>query len=196
MNESDAELLRRIGLRDRKAFDALFRRYAPRLRVRLQRIVQDPVAVEDLLQEAFFRVWTRADGYQSRGPVAAWLYRIAANVALNHLRTARRRRELPLEQPVVDDSEEEKATLSSRIAESAMPGPEAQFEQAELRREVERLIRELPESKRDVLRLVHGQELSVEETAAALGVPAGTVKSRLFYGRKALEQRLRDYLEE
>jgi RNA polymerase sigma-70 factor, ECF subfamily len=196
LNESDVELLRRIGLRDRYAFDALFRRYASRLRARLQRIVQDPIAVEDLLQEAFFRVWTRADRYKGRGPVAAWLYRIASNLALNHLRSTRRRRELPLEGPAVDDPDEEMATLSSRIAESAMPGPEAEFEQAELRQEVERLVRELPESKRDVLRLVHGQELSVDEAAAALGVPAGTVKSRLFYGRKALEQRLRDYLED
>jgi RNA polymerase sigma-70 factor (ECF subfamily) len=196
LNESDAEILRRIGLRDRQAFDALFRRYASRLRARLQRIVQDPVAVEDLLQEAFFRVWTRADRYQGRGPVAAWLYRIASNLALNHLRTARRRRELPLEAPEADDSDEQMATLSSRIAESSMPGPEAQFEQAELRREVERLVRDLPESKRDVLRLVHGQDLSVDEAAVALGVPPGTVKSRLFYGRRALEQRLRDYLED
>ncbi|MHC4718304.1 MAG: RNA polymerase sigma factor, partial [Planctomycetota bacterium] len=88
---ADEELMRRIADRDMAAFDAMFARHAEPIRRRLARLIRDRAAVEDLVQEVFLRLWTRADQWDGRGEPAAWLGRIATNLALNHLRSGKRR---------------------------------------------------------------------------------------------------------
>src|ERR1051325_2573444 len=97
MTPEDAELLAQIGLRDTDAFELLRMRYQEMLRRYVAKTVHDLSAADDLMQEVWLRVWTRAEQWDGRGAVRAWLYRIATNLALNHLRTQRRRREQPLQ---------------------------------------------------------------------------------------------------
>src|SRR5918911_756040 len=96
---ADRELLERIARRDACAFEVLFERHRETVRRRLGAIVRDEAAAEDLSQEVFLRVWTRAEQWDGRGAARAWLLRVATHLALNHLRSVRRRREEPLEIP-------------------------------------------------------------------------------------------------
>jgi RNA polymerase sigma-70 factor (ECF subfamily) len=192
--ESDYDLMRRVQRNDGDAFDSLFARYVERVRTRVRQMVQDPAVAEDTVQEVFYRVWEKSGSYTGAGPVGAWIYRIAYNQAVSAIR--RRQRELPISATQADDEWEEAADSALQAIESSDPGPAAELERRQLQDVVRRLVSELPESKRDVIRLIHGQDLSVAQTASALGVSAGTVKSRLYYGRKLLERQLREYLEE
>ena len=125
----------------------------------------------------------------------AWLYRITSNLALNYLRSIRRRSETSLDdtRSVVDDDEAEQEAY--RQFESDVPGPDTQYERTHVLNTVRELIRNLPESKREVMQLVHSEDLSVNEAAEALGIPDGTVKSRLHYGRRTIESRLRELFD-
>jgi RNA polymerase sigma-70 factor, ECF subfamily len=192
--ESDESLLIAIQQGNKKAFDELFARYSRPLRIRVNKFVQNADAAEDLLQEVFVRVWTKASTWNNTGPARAWLYRIASNLALNHLRAARRRSETSLNDAYTDDDDAEEEVY--RQFESDVPGPETQYERTHVLNMVRELIQNLPDSKREVLQLVHSEDLSVNETAEALGIPDGTVKSRLHYGRRAIESRLRELFDQ
>lgn len=182
----DEELMRRIGGHDEEAFEALYARHLPRIHRHLLAMLHDVDAAEDLAQETFLRVWTRAEGWDGRGACLGWLLRIATNLALNQLRTVKRRRELPLNE-VDDDS-----ATSGWLVDAASLGPEAVCEQAEQDARLRQLMRALPEEKREVLRLVHEEEMDLHDVAATLGIPEGTVKSRLHYARKYLAREWRD----
>jgi RNA polymerase sigma-70 factor (ECF subfamily) len=191
MTRTDQELMQRIGKRDAEAFDALFARHAPAVRRHLARTLRDEGAADDLMQEAFLRVWLHADGWQGRGAVTGWLFRIATNLALNHLRSARRRPQQPLEDSVMTGDEGLERTMASWLTDPASPDPETLYEQAERRERLHRLIDDLPEEKREVVRLVHEAELEPFEVAALLGLPEGTIRSRLHYARKRLAREWR-----
>jgi RNA polymerase sigma-70 factor (ECF subfamily) len=90
---SDRDLIKRIGQRDTSAFETLFDRYEEMMHRHLVRFVRHDAPAQDLVQEVFLRVWTRGEQWDGRGTFKAWLYRVATNLALNHLRTVRRRRE-------------------------------------------------------------------------------------------------------
>jgi RNA polymerase sigma-70 factor (ECF subfamily) len=189
---SDQNLMERVCKRDARAFEALFERYGELIRRHLARITRDDATAQDLVQEVFLRVWTRAAQWDGRGPFKAWLYRIATNLALNHLRSVRRRREQPLDTPdELADDEEENSIPAWMIDDSAL-GPEIILELAERRERLRRLVGRLPDEKREVFRLVHEMELSMRDAADELGVPEGTVKSRLYYAKQRLAREWRD----
>ena len=91
----DPVLIASIQEQQAWAFEVLFERYAPAIRRHLHSIVRDAPATEDLLQETYLRVWTRAGQWNGQGAVKGWLFRIATNLALNHLRTRKRRPKQP-----------------------------------------------------------------------------------------------------
>src|SRR2546423_825157 len=97
MARSDEELLWAVGRGDAGAFECLFERHREAITRHLARLVRDDHAGSDLAQEVFLRVWTRAGQWDGRGGGKGWIFRIATNLGLNHLRTVRRRRERPLE---------------------------------------------------------------------------------------------------
>jgi RNA polymerase sigma-70 factor (ECF subfamily) len=184
MTQADLELMERIRAGDPHAFDQLFARHQAGLLRHLGRLVRDEAAAEDLLQEVFLRVWTRAEQWESRGSLEGWLRRIATNLALNYIRTVRRRRQRPL-------------ITAEPVAEGEGPAPEWMFdpealdpavvlEEAERYERLRQLVGGLTEEKREVLRLVYESELDISSAAGALGVPEGTVKSRLHSARKQL----------
>ena len=181
---SDQDLVQRILERDAHAFEAIFERYAETIRRHLARLVENDVAAQDLVQETFLRVWTRAEQWDGRGSFAGWLYRIATNLAFNYLRSMRRRREQPLEALAAED-EAEQDYLPAWMMDPS-PGPDAAFESLEQHEQFRHLVQGLPEDKRDVLYLVHEMEMSIQAAADELGIPEGTAKSRLHYAKKQL----------
>ena len=187
---TDQRLIERIQEQQAWAFELLYERYAEAVRRQLCYIVGDEPAAEDLVQETFLRVWTRAGQWNGQGTVKGWLFRIATNLALNHLRTRRRRPEQPLELPDTLLEDDELPDTPAWLVDSASLGPEAVVEQVEQGTRLRQIIGELPEEKRELLRLVHQMELSLREAADELGIPEGTAKSRLYYARAQVKHGL------
>jgi len=189
---SDQDLMVRILERDVQAFKMLFVRYEKALRQHLISIVRDTDAADDLVQGVFLRVWTRACQWRGQGTFKAWLFRIATNLALNHLRSVRRRKEQPLRiPPEVTDEEGKKPAPSWQIDASSL-GPDAITELTEQQELLRRLINELLEEKREVFRLMYEEEMEIREISEALGIPEGTVKSRLHYAKRSLARKWQD----
>jgi RNA polymerase sigma-70 factor (ECF subfamily) len=186
MAPSDKNLLRRIAEGDAGAFETLCERHEGALRRHLQGIVRDEHAADDLLQEAFLRVWMRAGQWQGEASAKAWIFRIATNLALNHLRSVRRRRERPLEVPAdpLDDTEE--SYVPGWLVDASSLGPHALVEQAERSELMRMLVDRLPADKREVTRLVYIVGMEVRQAAERLGIPEGTAKSRLYHARQDL----------
>ena len=186
--QSDRELIEQIRERNAYAFEVLFDRYRHLLHKHILRIVRDERAAEDLVQEIFLRVWTSATQWDGRGELKSWLYRIATNLSLNHLRTVHRRRQQPFEIPEdsYDDEDGTSTQMPAWLIDSASPEPQAVLEQIEQREILWELVDGLPDGKREVLHLVYGAEMDIRQVADELGVPIGTVKSRLHYTLKRL----------
>jgi len=191
---SDAELMAAIRERDTGAFETLAARYRELLARHLQSMVRESNTSADLLQEALLRVWTHADQWEERGSVRAWLFRIATNLALNHLRAQRRRREQPLLlPPLLSDQEEDDSFLPSWMIDTVSLGPEEQAARNERHALLYQLIAALPAEKRDVMLLVHDADLDLRTVAAHLSIPEGTVKSRLHHARTQLARQWHDF---
>ncbi len=185
--DSDQELIRRIQAGDAGAFDALFDRYSRMLRRHMAGMVRDEAAADDLLQETFLRVWTRAEQYVGQGGAKGWLFRIATNQALNHLRSARRRRQQPLEARQADDGDAEQ-TPPAWMVDDTVRSPQAELEAAEQLELWRRLVDGLDEPKRQVYSLFYDRQMDMRAVAEELGIPLGTAKSRLHHTRKILAE--------
>ena len=184
---TDEVLVRQIVKGDSEAFEVLFTRYQETVCAQINRIVRDTATADDLVQEVFLRVWNRAGQWQGQGLFRAWLLRIATNLALNHLRSKKRRRERPLEIPaVLPEHEEEDTPAPGWMVDRAALGPDALLEQAEQKQLLQKVIDGLPEEKREVFRLVHDAEMELREVADRLAIPEGTVKSRLYHARRRI----------
>ena len=195
MQAGDQDLMRRIAAGDGNAFEAFFARHEHAVRRRLRGMLRDADAAEDVAQETFLRVWTHAQREVEIAAPRAWLLKIATNAALNSLRSVRRRREQPLPNETRGpDTEEDRVAPSAPewLIDTASLGPDAVAEQVERHRILWRLVDDLPEAKRDLLRLVYDAEMEVREAAETLGIPEGTAKSRLHHARRRLAA---DWLE-
>ena len=185
--QSDQTLIRKIVKRDAAAFETLFARHSASVRQHILNIVRVESAAEDLVQEVFLRVWTRAEQWNGQGEFTGWLFRIATNLSLNHLRTVRRRRQEPLETPPDEfDEEEERPPDPDWMVDTSSRGPEVMVEQAERSQLLWQLVDGLPQEKREVLHLIYQKEMALREAAIELGIPEGTVKSRLHYSIRHL----------
>lgn len=190
MQRSDQALITQIQAHDATAFEAFYDRYRPLIHRHVLAMVRETVATEDLVQEVFLRVWTRAEQWDDVGTVKAWLYRIATNLALNHLRTVRRRPQQPLEALAVDEmGVQEEINVPNWLIDAVTLQPPAALEVAERMRQLQRLVDELPADKREVFWMVYDAELDLHTVADQLGIPEGTVKSRLYYSKKQLKNR-------
>ena len=185
---SDPELIHQIQAGDPAAFEVFFDRYRPAIVTHIARIVREPAATEDLVQEVFLRVWTRAEQWQGSGSVKGWLYRIATNLSLNHLRSVKRRPQQPLEIPA-DDGDDDNPVPGWMVDASALT-PEAQLEIVEQQKLLGQLVDALPPEKQDVFRMVYDDEMDLHSVANALEIPEGTVKSRLYHSRKKIAEQL------
>lgn len=196
MDRSDDELMERIQQRDADAFEQLYTRYREPIRRHLLQILHSDDAASDVLQEVFVRIWTHADRWSRQGRFKAWLFRVATNRAISELRTLRTRREQPLQRSVTPPAQEQVTPAWSIEAEAL--GPEAMVGAAEERSRYLSLVERLPAGQRIVFRMAYEAEMDLREIAETLGIPEGTVKSRLFYARRwlALAYARRDREEE
>lgn len=185
----------RIRQRDAAAFETLCDRYRNTVQRYLYNTVRDADAADDLVQEVWLRVWNAAAQWSGRGTVKSWIFRIATNQALNHIRSQRRHPQRPLVLPPDAYAEGEEPPVPYWMIDTTTPGPEEQAEEDEERADMQRLVGALPASKRDVVRLVYGDELELREVAKTLGVPVGTVKSRLHYATRQLARAWREHHE-
>lgn len=160
-----------------EAFAELVQRYQNRMFSYAQRMTGSREDAQDLTQETFIRVYNHLDSFRTDERFSPWIYRIATNLCLNHLK--RRKRAAAL---VLDPSRQ-----------GPPDGPEAILEEHEERRVLQEAILGLPEHYRVVILLRHVEELSYEEIAQALEMPLGTVKTRLFRARELLQEQLRTY---
>jgi len=176
---SDEELLGRyrdFGVPE--DFAELFHRYSGELGRYLARYRGDSTLTDDLLQETFLRVHAKCGLYRDGWPVRAWLYAIAIRCATDALRRSRRLPSIRLDEPRPGDESLDFGTLLE-VLSSADLGPLEALEERERQQWVRDCVGRLPEPQRQVLVLAYYQDLSYAEIVGLLGIPLGTVKSRL-----------------
>ena len=186
MSQTDRELAAAVVRGDEEAFARLFERYERRLRDHVRRIVRDEAAAADVTQEVFLRMWRRAEQWTGKGAFQSWLLRIATNLALNHLRSVKRRREQPIELPVLSDDEEDDSLVPTWMIDRLSLGPDEALERAEQRALLRQFVDGLSEEKQEVFRMIHDAAMETREVAEQLGIPEGTVKSRMHHARKQI----------
>jgi RNA polymerase sigma-70 factor, ECF subfamily len=181
---TDQDLMRRIAGQDEAAFEEFFLRHRAMVSARAGRICRDDAAAEDITQETFLRVWSRARQWKGSGSIQAWLVRIASNLAINRLRTVRRRKDRPAGQSSDGRAQADLCDL----ADDGASGPEELVSWAERRRMLDDAVAGLSPAKRRTWELVYEEQMSVEATADLLDVSPGTIKSRLFHARRRIAE--------
>ena len=166
-------------------FEQLMRRHNRMLFRTARAILRDDAEAEDALQEAYLRAYRSMDSYRGEAQVSTWLVRIVVNEALGRRRKDLRRAEIV---PIHGGPEEHEGEEEIRM--SNQDRPENAAERQQMRRLLEAKIDELPEAFRLVFVLRAVEEMSVEETAAALGIPEPTVRTRYFRARSQLREAL------
>jgi RNA polymerase sigma-70 factor, ECF subfamily len=184
----NCELVARVREHDVEAFEELSTRYRELIYRHVFATIRDRDATEDVVQEVFLRVWTHIEQWDNRGPFKAWLFRIATNSALNYLRTVRRRRQQPLDRLTDRLDEDDESSIPAWMIDHALPGPDVLVEQGERSKLLQQLVGDLPGEKREVFRLIYEVQMETRQVAQILGIPEGTVKSRLYYTNKRLAQ--------
>jgi RNA polymerase sigma-70 factor (ECF subfamily) len=172
---SDEDLLQRIAAGDRLAMRVLFSRHQLRIHRFVLRLVRDEAVAEDAVSDTFLDVWRQAGDFSGRSQVTTWLMSIARFKALSALR---RRRDAGLD--------EEWAAAIPDEADT----PEVISQKADKGAVIRLCMERLTADHREVLDLVYYHEASVEEVAEIVGIPEGTVKTRLFHARKKLAELL------
>lgn len=185
----DQQLVVRVQKGDKSAFDLLVRKYQHRIAKLVSRYVSDRAEVEDVTQEAFIKAFRAIKGFRGESAFYTWLYRIAINTAKNYLVALGRR------PPSADIEAEEAEASDAGIAMRDIATPERQLLAEEIGRTVERVMAALPEDLRTALTLREIDGLSYEEIAEIMDCPIGTVRSRIFRAREAIDEALRPLLE-
>jgi RNA polymerase sigma-70 factor, ECF subfamily len=176
----DSFLIARARQGDLRAFEEIVRLYERRVYGVALRIVRAHDVADDVAQEAFVRAWRSLDRFEIGRPFGPWVCRIAANLAVNHVRSPRAR--------------EEGLPEGHAETRSAEPGPLGAVLDAEARRVLDDAVAGLPAEQRAVFVLRAVEEMSYAEIADALGISPGTVMSRLFRARERLARALGPYL--
>ena len=189
-NETDKLLVKRVQRGDKAAFDVLVLKYQQRVVNLVSRFVRNPADALDISQEAFLKAYRALPNFRGDSAFYTWLYRIAVNTAKNFLATqARRSGELSqeiseIEQIEANDALRDKAT------------PERLLLRDEIQATVISAIESLPEDLRTAIMLREVDGMSYEEIAGVMECPIGTVRSRIFRAREAVDKQLKPLLDE
>jgi RNA polymerase sigma-70 factor (ECF subfamily) len=176
----------RAGRGDAAAFAGLYDRWSRPILRYFVHLCYDRDAAEDLLQETFLRIWRAAPRYEVRARFSTYLFQVAKNLWINErAKVLRRPLRISLDAPFDEDGE----PLSGRL-EGDGPRPDDEAERLEAGRRVRAAVDGLPEPLRETFVLAAFEELPYREIAAILGVPEGTVKSRVFAATRTLRERL------
>jgi RNA polymerase sigma-70 factor, ECF subfamily len=172
---SDEDLISAVADGDRQAMQTLYTRHSVRIYRFVLRLTNDPPLAEDLVSDVFLDVWRQADGFKAKSQAVTWLLAIARNKALS---TLRRHSEAPLDDQMataIADPADDAETLVNNEDRSLL---------------IRKCLWQLSAEHREVLDLVYYHGKSVDEVAEIVGVPASTVKTRMFYARKRMEKLL------
>jgi len=189
IEQSDLELVRRVQRGERGAFDLLVLRYQHKVVKLVARLLRDPTEAEDVAQESFVKAYRALGSFRGDSAFYTWLYRIAVNTARNTM-ASRQRRPLDYE---ADLSESEQSVVESRMRHGDTP--EAAVLSDEIHSTVNSAIEALPEDLRTAIILREVEGLSYEEIAEAMDCPVGTVRSRIFRAREAIDRSLKPLLD-
>ena len=184
----DEQLVERAQQGDRRAFELLIRKYQHKIIQLVSRLVGEGDA-PDVAQESFIKAWRALPGFRGQSAFYTWLYRIGINTAKNHL-VARGRR--PTGQDI-DVDEAEQFGHTEQMSDVATP--EALLLSDEIRRKVGEAISALPPDLRQAITLRELEGLSYEDIAEAMSCPIGTVRSRIFRAREAIDAVIRPLME-
>lgn len=186
---TDQQLVERVQKGDKKAFDLLVIKYQQRIINLVSRFVRNPADALDVTQDAFIKAYRALPKFRGDSAFYTWMYRIAVNTAKNHL-AVQARRPLDIEQDV---SEIEQIDGNHALKEYATP--EHMILRDEIQSTVIRAIEELPDDLRIAITLREVEGLSYEDIAAAMDCPIGTVRSRIFRAREAIDKQLKPLID-
>lgn len=187
--ELDLELVRRVQRGESAAFDALVRRHQHRVVSLVGRYIADWSECQDVAQDTFIRAYRAINSFRGDAQFSTWLHRIAVNTAKNHLAAHNRR-------PPTDDIEigdAEQFDSGTRLRDTDTP--ERQLMRQELENTVMKAVAGLPEELRLAISMREVEGMSYEEIAQRMGCPIGTVRSRIFRAREAIDTELRPLLD-
>ena len=179
---ADGELVQSALAGRESGFEELVRRYQRPIAAYVYRMVGDYDAALDLTQEVFIKVYNSLSRYRSEFKFSTWIYKIAHNAAIDHLRRHGGR-----EQASSTGADGERTEV---MVESRRLTPEQESERNERCSEIETVVQLLPHAYRELIVLRHSQDLSYDEIAEVTGLPLGTVKNRLFRAREAMRDQL------
>jgi RNA polymerase sigma-70 factor, ECF subfamily len=188
---TDDDLVRRVQQGDKSAFDVLVLKYQYRIVKLVSRYVRDPSDALDVAQEAFLKAYRALPRFRGDSAFYTWLYRIAINTAKNHLTALARR---PVEVELGADENGERYSLDAFRSE--LETPERLLLTDEIRDTIGAAVAALPDDLREAIVLREVDGLSYEDIAQAMDCPIGTVRSRIFRAREAIDQRLKPLLEQ
>lgn len=188
-DENDQQLVQRVQKGDRSAFDLLVLKYQHRVLKLVGRFVSNPAEAEDVAQDAFLKAYRALPSFRGESAFYTWLYRIAINTAKNSL-VATRRRPVDFD---LDLQDPEQFDRHAKLKETDTP--ERVLLTEEIRQVVQGAMEQLPEDLRTAIVLRELDGLSYEEIAEAMDCPVGTVRSRIFRAREAIDKRLKPLLD-
>ncbi|MAE34622.1 MAG: RNA polymerase sigma factor RpoE [Oceanospirillaceae bacterium] len=185
---SDQQLVARVQKGDRRAFDLLVVKYQHRILSLVGRFISDHAEAQDVTQEAFIKAYRALPSFRGDSQFYTWMYRIAVNTAKNHLIS--RGRKTPTQDIDLDDAAYFADEANMRDVET----PDGLLQRDQLRKVVFDAIEDLPDELRRAVTLRELEGLSYEEIAEAMNCPIGTVRSRIFRAREAIEKKMRPLL--
>jgi RNA polymerase sigma-70 factor (ECF subfamily) len=178
---AEDELLVKETLAGNQAsFQLLVERYQGRIFAMTRHYTRNAVEIEDLVQDTFLKAYSRLDSFQHQSSFYTWLYRIATNTVLDHMKRCGRS---PVQS--VEDTDVIEPPSSTRTV-----GPDAAMEQSEIAKITHAVLEEIPDIFRTVLVMREFDDLSYQEIADVLGISIGTVESRLFRARARFKEKL------
>ncbi|MCI0510348.1 RNA polymerase RpoE-like sigma-24 subunit [Chromohalobacter marismortui] len=186
--ETDRQLVERAQKGDTRAFDLLVKKYQHKILGLIGRYVHDPAEVQDVAQEAFIKAYRALGKFRSESAFYTWMYRIAINTAKNHL-VSRGRRPPGSDMDIVDA---EVLDHSGRLSD--IETPEAALQRDQLESAVFEAIENLPEDLRTAITLREMDGLAYEDIANIMQCPVGTVRSRIFRAREAVDKAIEPLL--
>ena len=189
VEETDRQLVARVQQGDTRAFDLLVLKYQHKIFGLISRYVSDADDVQDVAQEAFIKAYRALPKFRGESAFYTWLYRIAINTAKNYLVSRSRR------PPGTDVEAENAEHYEGGAALRNIETPENVLFGAELKAVVEAAISNLPDDLKAAVTLREFDGLSYEEIADVMGCPIGTVRSRIFRAREAIETKVREQME-
>lgn len=188
---TDTELVARVQHGDKSAFDLLVLKYQHRIIKLVGRYVREPADALDVTQDAFLKAYRALPNFRGESAFYTWLYRIAINTAKNHLVAAARR---PSDVDLGSNEDGEQFEIEDM--QSTLETPERLLLTEEIRQTVIDAIGKLPDDLRTAIMLREVDGLSYEEIATVMDCPIGTVRSRIFRAREAVDLRLKPLLED